>query len=47
MGANTMLQNFYLVAPEMMNENTTEDELNEISDGIFNKAYSSAVDIYR
>lgn len=45
MGANTMAS-FKLLAPEIMNENTTEDELNDISDRIFNKTYSSAIDIY-
>ena len=46
MGANTMA-NIALLAPEIINENpTAEEAINDQSDGLFNRAYSPAIDIY-
>ena len=46
MGTNAMA-NFCLLAPEMMNDNLTEEEINNDSNDVFlNKAYSTAIDIY-
>lgn len=41
------MANFYLLAPEIMNDNSIEEEINDLNDGTpFNKAYTTAIDIY-
>lgn len=46
MGANTMA-NICLLAPEIIKENpTAEEAISDQNDGLFNKAYSPAIDIY-
>ena len=42
------MSNFHLLAPEIINENSTEEVISDChNDGtVFNKAYSPAIDIY-